>query len=130
MNLTREGWTNLVIKDELKDKLEERINKEYTSQRRKPQLSTYIQDLLWEVIESDEILRRYGPFLEEDAIEPDRVFIKDNRLRRTAELTIESGDLYCDIDQSLNCVHIGFAWAIPRVYKAMDLHGKKMPKIQ
>jgi Fe-S-cluster-containing hydrogenase component 2 len=35
--------------------------------------------------------------------------------------------LHC---QSPNCVHIGYSWAIPEVYKIMNLKGKKMPKIE
>jgi hypothetical protein len=128
--MVRKGWVSIVLKEDLAKKINEKIESEYKEKHKKPQLSTYVQDLLWEVIESEEILRKYGPFLEKFAVEPDKIFIKDNRLDRIAELVLKDGELYCRLDESLNCVHIGFAWSIPEVYKAMELYGKKMPKIE
>ncbi|MEM3383873.1 MAG: hypothetical protein QXD42_06845 [Nitrososphaerales archaeon] len=124
------GFSAITIKEELYKKLNEKLNEDYKDKKVKPSLASYVSDILWNVIESEEILRKYGPFLEKFAIEPDKIFIKDNRLDRIAELVLRDGDLYCILDESFNCVHIGFAWSIPEVYKAMELHGKKMPKIK
>ena len=66
--------------------------------------------------------------LYEEALEAPTVHVKDNKKNRIAECVLQDGDLYCMMCESPNCVHIGFAWSIPEVYKAMDLHGKKMPK--
>jgi hypothetical protein len=54
----------------------------------------------------------------------------DNRIGRIVECVVKEGELYCLNCQSLNCVHIGYSWAIPEVYKIMNLKGKKMPKIE
>jgi hypothetical protein len=43
---------------------------------------------------------------------------------------VKEGKLYCLHCQSLNCVHIGYSWALPEVYKIMNLKGKKVPKIE
>ena len=42
------------------------------------------EDLVWPVIEADEILRRYGPFLEEFGVDEDGIYIKDNGERKLA----------------------------------------------
>ncbi len=128
--MVRKGWVSVVLKEDLAKKISDRLESEYKEKHKRPQLSTYVQDLLWSIIESEEILRKYGPFLEKFAIEPDKIFIKDNRIDKIAELILRDGELYCNIDEGFNCVHIGFAWSIPEVYKAMELHGKKMPKIE
>jgi hypothetical protein len=124
------GFSAITVKDELYKKLNEKIEAEYNDKKVRPSLASYVSDILWYVIESDEILRRNGPFLGKLAVEPDRVFIKDNKRNEIAELVLKDGELYCNLDEGFNCVHIGFAWAIPEVYKVMGLHGKKKPKIE
>ena len=70
-------------------------------------------------------MRKYGPFLEEFAVEEDKIFIKDNRIRELVELTLRDNVLFCNHDRSDNCVHIGFAWAIPKVYRFLGAHGQR-----
>jgi hypothetical protein len=77
------------------------------------------------VIEADEMLRRYGPFLEEFGVEQDRVYINDNRLGKMAELTFRNDSWFCNVDNSDNYIHIGFAWAIPKVYRVMVARGRR-----
>lgn len=58
-------------------------------------------------------------------VEQERIYIKDNRTGRIAELTFRNDSWFCDLDSSDNCVHIGFAWAIPKVYRVMVASGKR-----
>lgn len=125
--MVRKGWTQVIVKDDLTERMRRRLEDEYRSKARKPQLSTYVQDILWQIIEEDEILRQCGPFLEKMTVESDRIFIKDNRMDEIAELRLKDGRLHCGRDNSFECVHVGFAWAIPEVYRTMKLQGCKMP---
>jgi hypothetical protein len=43
---------------------------------------------------------------------------------------VRNGELVCDLDNSSNCIHVGFAYAIPEVYKVLGLMGKKPPKVK
>jgi hypothetical protein len=40
---------------------------------------------------------------------------------------LHDGVVFCSLDDSDNCVHIGFAWAILKVYKVMKERGQKKP---
>jgi hypothetical protein len=123
--MTRAGWRNVMMKAETVQRLEARLLREYTNQPRKPALGAYVENLIYDVIESDEALRRYGPLLEEMAVDDNRILIRDNRKNEVAELTFRDNVLFCNLDKSDNCVHIGFAWAIPKVYKVMHARGQR-----
>ena len=125
--MTRAGWRQINFHEKMVQVLQERLDREYTSQPRKPALGAYVENILYDVIEGDEALRRYGPLLEEFGVEDNRILIKDNRTSDIAELTFRDKVLFCSVDRSDNCVHIGFAWAIPKVYKVMQARGERKP---
>ena len=130
--MPRKGYVPIILKEELADKVRERLEEEYGEERKLPQLSTYVQKLLWDIIESNEILKNYGPYLEKVAIHEDTILIRDNRRKvdRIVEVKLRDNELFCTYDEGFECVHIGFAWALPEVYKALDLRGMKMPKVK
>jgi len=47
------------------------------------------------------------------------IYIKDNRTKRIAGITIVNNKLHCDVDGKEDCAHIGFAYSLPKVYEAM-----------
>ena len=57
------------------------------------------------------------------------VYIKDNRTGRIAGVRIKADGFLCDIDDRNDCIHVGFALALPSVYKALDRAGIKLPKL-
>ena len=128
--VTRPGWKSVLLREEVVDRLETLREQKQAGKPRRLALGAFIEDLMWPVLEGDEVLRRYGPYLEELSVDEDKVLIKDNRTGDLAELIFRNGVLYCGLDRSDRCVHIGFAWAIPKVYKVMDAHGLKMPKVK
>ena len=128
--MTKPGWKTVLLREEIVSRLEKLREQKQEGRPRKIALGAFIEDLVWPVLESDGMLRKYGPFLEEFAIEEDKIFIRDNRLGELVELTLRDNALYCGRDRSDNCVHIGFAWAIPKVYRFMDAHGSKMPRLK
>jgi hypothetical protein len=124
----REGWKTVSLRTELLQRVEKVREAKQEGKTRKIPLGTLVEDLLLPELERNEALRHYAPFLEQVGIEDDLIFLKDNRLLKIVELRVRDGDLYCDHDRSKSCVHIGFAWSIPRVYKVMKEHGSKRPK--
>lgn len=44
------------------------------------------------------------------------VYIKDNRQkRRIAAVTLQGKELHCDVDEGSDCVHVGFAYSLPKI---------------
>ena len=128
--MTRPGWRTVLLREEVVSRLEKVKEQKEAGKPRKIPLGALIEDLIWPVLESDELLRKYGPYLSELSVDDDKILLRDNRINEIVELTFRNDVLYCGHDHSDNCVHIGFAWSIPKVYKALIAHGQKMPKVK
>ncbi len=85
----------------------------------------FVNDLVWHVIEADRVLSRKAPFLSEVGMTEDGVTIRDARLNRIVDVKVRNGELVCELDNSNSCLHVGFAYAIPEVYRVMNMLGKK-----
>jgi hypothetical protein len=84
-------------------------------------LGLFISDLIRQSLNKSEVEDMYPLKLEVYAIEPDCMYIRDNQRDVVAELKFKDGsDLYCNIDGAKNCVHIGFAWAMPEVQRIIS----------
>ena len=83
--------------------------------------SKYVNDLILETIEADEALSLAAPYIEKSALIGNSVLLKDNKLGRMIEVQIDSKkrDLFCMFDKRTDCVHVGFACALPQVYAVM-----------
>lgn len=49
----------------------------------------------------------------------DHITIRDNQLKQEINVYVRDKVLWCEYDQSENCIHVGYAWAIPKVVKAL-----------
>ncbi|MDG7011763.1 MAG: hypothetical protein JRN17_01575 [Nitrososphaerota archaeon] len=95
--------------------------------------SGYVTSRLEEMMEKDEVFARHAPSLEEFGSDEvtNTVYVKDNRTGRIAGITIDKNkELHCDVDDRGDCVHVGFAYSLPEVYKVMDRLGVKAPKVR
>ena len=121
----KEGWRNVALPENLVVEVEELMRIKHEARLEKAPLGLFISDLIRESLDRIEASKKFTPILEDYAIEPDCVYIKDNSRDVIAELRFKDrGDLYCNIDGAKNCVHIGFAWSIPKVNAIIALHGK------
>jgi ribosomal protein S17E len=91
----------------------------------------YITSMLERLMEENEIFARQAPLMEELAVDEtgNIVYIKDNKTGRIAGVRIKADGFHCDIDDRNDCIHVGFALALPSVYKALDRAGIKLPKL-
>lgn len=88
-----------------------------------------ITELMKPALESDPALRDYSPFMEFLMLDGDTILIRDNKIGKTVEVKVRNEDLHCMEDKgSDKCLHVGFAYAIPSVYKIMKDHGKTKPR--
>jgi len=94
--------------------------------------SGYVTSRLEEMMEKDEVFARHAPFLQEFGSDDESgvIYIKDNRTNRIAGVTISAKGFNCDVDDRDDCVHIGFAYALPQVYRVMEKLGVKPPKVK
>jgi hypothetical protein len=77
----------------------------------------FVNELLHEILEKDEFLKHYAPFLSEEGCTRDTLYIKDYKENKTTEIHFNDEKLHCSLCQSSACFHIQFAMATPRVAK-------------
>ena len=111
-----------------------RLREELEKSKTKTTLAHLIESILLEHLETSELMREYGPFLSYVSNSEDTIYINDWKQRRIAGVRVNmredgSFSLYCDLDNSENCVHIGFVFALPEFYKILKEKGVKPPKI-
>ena len=90
--------------------------------------SGYVTYMLEEMMQKDKTFAKYAPKIEKISVDGDRVILKDNIKNRIAEVAMQRGELFCQLCEDKNCVHVGFAWAIPEVYELLNAKGIKRPK--
>lgn len=126
-------WTTVLVRKELKDKLQEVYEKKKVElfKRGVPNYTSYVNSLLWQVIEAEENLMKYSPYLSFVGFNRrgNGVFIYDYKMDRIAEVTLHNGELYCDLDDSTRCIHVGFAYALPEIYSVMKNLGYRNPRM-
>ncbi len=129
VDMTKPGWRTVLLREEVVKAVEKAKAEREAGLRRRLPLGAFIEDMIWQILEEQEILRSYGPYIEKISVDANTIILRDNRVGRIVECVLKEGELYCIHCESSNCVHIGYSWAIPEVYKAMNLQGRRMPKI-
>ncbi len=116
MSDEKRGWKSVELPEEIVVEAEELMRVKHEGRLTKVPLGLFISDLMRDSIEREQVGEKYQSLLEVYAIEPDCVYVRDNKRDVIAELRFkDEADLYCNIDAAKNCVHVGFAWSIPKV---------------
>ena len=66
--------------------------------------------------------------LKKFSIDDDRVILKDNMKNRIAEVAVQKGELFCQLCDEKDCVHVGYVFSLPDVYEVLNARGIKSPK--
>ena len=90
--------------------------------------SGYITYMLEEKMQKDKTFARYAPKLEKISVDGDRIILKDNIKNRIAEVAIQRGELFCQLCEKNNCVHVGFVFSLPDIYEILNNKGIRRPK--
>ena len=78
----------------------------------------FVNELLYDIIEKDEFLKNYAPFLSEEGCTKDILYIKDFKENKTAEIKLNGDNkLFCPLCKSSCCFHIQFAMATSKIAK-------------
>jgi hypothetical protein len=88
----------------------------------------YVTYLLEDVMKKDKTFARYAPKLEKISVDADRIILKDNIKNRIAEVAIQNNELYCQLCEEKDCVHIGYVFGLPDVYEVLNSKGIRQTK--
>ncbi|MGC8600701.1 MAG: hypothetical protein ACP5LX_06600 [Nitrososphaeria archaeon] len=122
--MSKEQYTSVQVSRQTYEKIKERLAKS----NMKITVSSYIESIILENLETSELMSLYGPFLSYVGNSDNTIFINDWKQRRIAGVSVNmkedgSFSLFCDLDQSENCVHVGFVFALPQFYKILKEKG-------
>ncbi|MDG6931797.1 MAG: hypothetical protein JRN26_08450 [Nitrososphaerota archaeon] len=119
-------YTNIQITKEVYERVKARIDQ----LRPRVPVSYYVENVLLENIETDDLMKYYGPFLSYVSNNENTIFINDWKQQRIAGVRVQmkqngSFSLFCELDQTENCVHVGFVFALPQFYRILKEKGIK-----
>ena len=128
--MPKAGFKSITISENVYDKFYDvfQKNKEELTMKGVNSFAGYITYLLEDMVQKDKTFARYAPKLEKISVDDDRVVLKDNIKNRIAEVTIQRGELFCQLCEEKDCVHIGFVFSLPDVYEVLNSRGIKNPK--
>jgi len=128
--LPKPGFKSITVSESVYDKFYDvyEKNKDELSMKGVNSFAGYITYMLEENMLKDKTFARYAPKLEKISVDDDRVILKDNIKNRIAEVAIQRGELFCQLCDQKDCVHIGFVFSLPDVYEVLNARGIKHPK--
>ncbi len=128
--MPKAGFKSITISEEVYDKFYDvfQKNKSELSMKGVNSFAGYITYMLEDMMLKDKTFARYAPKLEKISVDDDRVIIKDNIKNRIAEVAIQRGELFCQLCEEKDCVHIGFVFSLPDVYEVLNSKGIRHPK--
>jgi hypothetical protein len=119
--MPKEGFSVVTITQDAYDKAHARYAQKLKSKEIEGKsFSRYVNDIIVERIEADENLALQAPFMQKIGMQDNSIMIKDNKLGRIVEVQVRGKDLICMLDEKKDCVHVGYAYAIPDVYRIMS----------
>jgi hypothetical protein len=125
-------WVAIQVRDSLKKRLEEEYEKQKVElfKRGITSFTAFVNTLIWHAVEADSYLMKYSPYLSYIGHNESNsgVYIYDYKMDRICEVSYKNGELYCDVDDSTRCVHVGFAYALPEMYSVLKKLGYKNPR--
>lgn len=126
--MPKTGYKTITIPEEVYDRFKSyKDSEEVRSQKGEHSLSKYVSQVLEERMLEDEAMARSAPMLKKITIDGDRIILRDSKINRIVEVVVQQGKLYCEMCEADDCLHCGFCYAMPDVYKVMDAKGAKRP---
>ena len=128
--MPKAGFKSITVSEEVYDRFFDVFekNKPDLTMKGINSFSGYVTYMLEQMMQKDKTFARYAPKLEKIAIDDDRVVLKDNIKNRIAEVAIQRGELFCQLCEEKDCVHIGYVFSLPDVYEVLNSKGIKHPK--
>ncbi len=120
--MPKEGFKSITVSEIVYDKFFDAYQKTKNELILKGvnSFSGYITYMLEETMQKDKTFARYAPKLEKISVDGDRVILKDNIKNRIAEVVIQRGEVFCQLCEEKDCVHVGFVFSLPDVYEVLN----------
>lgn len=80
----------------------------------------YVNEKLMLLIERDEFLAKYFPFLEKISFHDNLLIIRDNKLKQLFQIYKKHNKIYCQNDESFDCLHTQFALSLLEIGKLTE----------
>jgi predicted CopG family antitoxin len=128
--MPKAGFKSITVSEEVYDKFFDVFekNKSELTMKGINSFSGYVTYMLEQTMQKDKTFARYAPKIEKVAVDDDRVVLKDNIKNRIAEVAIQKGELFCQLCEEKDCVHVGFVFSLPDIYEVLNSRGIKHPK--
>ncbi|HIH45852.1 MAG TPA: hypothetical protein HA292_02025 [Candidatus Nitrosotenuis sp.] len=128
--MPKAGFKSITISEQVYDKFFDVFEKNKSELVMKGinSFSGYVTYMLEQTMQKDKTFARYAPKIEKVAVDDDRVVLKDNIKNRIAEVAIQKGELFCQLCEEKDCVHVGFVFSLPDIYEVLNSRGIKHPK--
>lgn len=125
----KEGFKSITVSETVYNRFSDTYarNKKALEVKGIRSLSGYVSYMLEERMQENEALARHAPLLEKISVDDDRIVLLDKAKNRVAEVTVQNGALFCQLCEETDCLHVGYAFALPEVYDIMSAHGIKRP---
>ena len=68
------------------------------------------------------------PRIEMVSSNEDKIILKDNIKNKTVHVIKKEEQLYCQLCEEIDCVHIVYVFGLPDVYEVLNSMGIKNPK--
>jgi len=121
--MPKAGFKSITVSETVYDKFHETYQKSKDDLVMKgvSSFSGYLTYMLEEIMQKDKTFARYAPKIEKISVDDDRVILKDNIKNRIAEVIInKERELFCQLCDEEDCVHIGFVFSLPDVYEILN----------
>lgn len=128
--MPKAGFKSITVSEDVYDKFYDVFekNKPELTMKGINSFSGYVTYMLEQTMQKDKTFARYAPKIEKISVDEDRVILKDNIKNRIAEVAIQRGELFCQLCEEKDCVHIGYVFSLPDVYEILNVKGIKHPK--
>ena len=129
-NMPKPGFKSITISEAVYDKFDQTYqkNRDELTMKGVNSFAGYVTYLLEDVMKKDKTFARYAPKLEKVSVDSDRIILKDNIKNRIAEVAIQNGELYCQLCEEKDCVHVGYVFGLPDVYEVLNSKGIRQTK--
>ena len=126
--MPKAGFKSITVSETVYDKFYETYQKSKDELQMKGvnSFAGYVTYMLEEMMAKDKTFAIYAPKIEKISIDNDRVILKDNIINRIAEVIINKGELFCQLCDEKDCVHIGFVFSLPDVYEILNKNKMKV----
>jgi hypothetical protein len=128
--MPKPGWVSITVRQERHEALE-RIYKRDTKRPANQRFGAWFDNYVLELTAYEDALEKYGPFISLESIADNHILLTDNRTGKHIFVVVNSREkrLECEQDNSSECIHVGFCFAIPSVYRILIKNGFRKPRV-